>query len=239
MELGPFNGFGVEFKRRGGFYNGQLLLSEKGANVLKILARCGAMSGSQIRILTEASKSTMKTLIEKGFIDIYESGKTPPVYTLGQGGAEIINASYRIWDTIGLLRTVAANQLWVNLFWPDAEWDPYREFPVLTKGSSRYLVAAPRLRIEEPVLASKVFNYEDRVIIVAASERQLRETILLDPLAPERVRYTWDVLLKDGVTFYRLNGSRLVLDSIFSSQNHTEKIPEKIFQKSIDSRMAI
>jgi hypothetical protein len=83
------------------------------------------------------------------------------------------------------------------------------------------------MRPGEPVLASRVFNYEGRVIIVAASVEQLKE---LDPPAPEKVRYTWDALLKDGVTFYRLNGNGLVLDDAFSSENR------KVIKKSIDIR---
>jgi len=234
VELGPFNGAEVEFKRRSGYYNGQLLVSKRAAGVIKAIAVCGALSGNQIRALTGtlSHKSTMTALVARGFVDIYESGKTPPVYTLGQGGAEIMDESYRMWDTIELLRTVAANQLWVCLsrLWPDAGWDPYGEFPVLTKGSSRFLVAAPRMRPGEPVLASRVFNCEGRVIIVAASVEQLKE---LDPLAPEKVRYTWDALLKDGVTFYRLNGSGLVLDDAFSSENR------KVIKKVLTSERAL
>ncbi|MGQ9826080.1 MAG: hypothetical protein ACUVSK_14050, partial [Desulfotomaculales bacterium] len=57
---------------------------------------------------------------------------------------------------------------------------------------------------------ARAFALSGRVFVVAASKEQVEELPL--PPGPEMVRYTWDALLKDGLFFYRLDGSFLVPD---------------------------
>lgn len=231
MNLGPFNGQNVEFKLESHAYTGSLLVSEKDARVLAALRDCGAMSANQIRrYISAKSLRPMESLVKKGFVDAYVSGKTPPVYALGRGGAEILGVPYRTWKTLELLRLVAANQLWVHMreVWPDATWNVEDDFPVLTRNGRAYFVVAPRLRQGEGVLVGRAFACSERVFVVAAAKEQIPEFPL--PLNPAGVRYTWDALLKDGAAFYRFESERLVPDASFG--------PEKIFSQTVDSQAA-
>lgn len=238
MELGPFHGNGVQFKCRSGFYDRGIINSEVACRVVGVLAQCLALSRNQVADLTGLSKESLKRvmswLVGGGFVDEYVSGRTPPVYALGCGGADLMAVPYERWETSVLLRLVAANQLWVRLsrVWPDACWDPRGEYPELSRGGLRFLVAAPRLRPGEDVLALRAFNFLDgaKLIVVAASRAQALE-VARQVSVPESARFTWDVLLRDRVEFYRLSRGDLVFDRGFAA----EKIFEKNFLKPLDT----
>lgn len=213
MELGPFHGRNLEVSIRSEPYTGAVVAGERDAAVLKALCECGAMSGNQVRKYLGVEKlRPMERLVRKGIVDAYAFNAAPPVYALGRGGAEILDVPYRRYGKLELLRLVAANQLWLWLrkAWPDASWDVSWDYPVLNRSGREYLVAAPRLVPGESVYVARAFALSGRVFVVAASKEQVEEFPL--PPEPEMVRYTWDVLLKDGLFFYRLDGSFLVPD---------------------------
>lgn len=218
-ELGPFSGL-YEYRKRGGGYSGGTVIvsSGKDAAVLEALKACGVMSAYQLKLyLGVRELNSMAGLARRGLVDVYESGKTPPLYALGPAGADLLGVPYRVYRGLEVCRLAAANQLWVWLrkVWPDAEWDVCGGYPLLVRRGIVYVVAAPRYRVGEGVYLAGAYAAGERVLVIMAHGDQYRELPL--PSDPGRVRYTWDNLLKEGVRFYKLEGSRLVEDAVFSA----------------------
>lgn len=230
--MGPFNGKGVEFRHRPGKYTGKFIVEDSGPKIMVEIGRCGALSRHQVAALTECSNAAkvLKRLAMKGYLDEYISGQCPPVYSLSIKGAEILKVRYRAWETAKLLRQVAANQLWVQLgrLWPDARWDASGEYPVLSRGDTNYLVAAPRLLPNEKAYAFRAYNFmgQSPLLYVAAAYEQAIELARISE--SPAVRYTWDDLLKDGVSFYIKNGDSLIPDKEFETKKLQNLSPEYI-----------
>lgn len=217
---GPFHGFGTEFRLYSQPYRGGIITSPVDARVINVVHQSKALSRNQISSLVKSrsARSAVTRLVRAGYLDEYQSGTTPPIYTLGRGGAEIKEVPYRWWKTLELLRMVAANQLWVCLssVWPEAEWvsGPVAQ---LVRGALSFAVIAPRQMAGESVFAVQRINAlqpTERLIVVAATELQAKEIV---SLVGQRgnVRYVWDAVLVHGPLFYVYDGQNLVVDEGF------------------------
>lgn len=235
--MGPFNGSGVEFKCRPGYYSGRFIVEESGARILTAIGQCGVLSRHLISIITGCANTAkvLKRLAAKGYLDEYTSDRCPPVYSLGKKGAEILNARYRKWDSIRLLRMVAANQLWVQLskMWPNSVWDTTGDYPVLSKVGASYMIVAPRLADREKHFALRAVNLAGKnpLLVVAATQEQALDLARLNPEGT--VRYTWDDLLRNGVFFYYLENDKLELDQDFEDKKFFDKNNEDIVDREI------
>lgn len=235
--MGPFNGSGVEFKCRPGYYSGRFIVEESGARILTAIGQCGVLSRHLISVITGCANTArvLKRLAAKGYLDEYTSDRCPPLYTLGKKGAEILNARYRMWDSVHLLRMVAANQLWIQLkkMWPNSVWDANGNYPILSKVGTSYMVAAPRLVDKEKIYALRAVNLagQNPLLVIAATQEQ---ALALARSNPEgAVRYTWDDLLRGGVFFYYMEGDKLVLDKDFEDKKFYENNYSNIVDKEI------
>ena len=235
--MGPFNGSGVEFKCRPGYYSGRFIVEESGARILTAIGQCGVLSRHLISVITGCANTArmLKRLAAKGYLDEYTSDRCPPLYTLGKKGAEILNARYRMWESVRLLRMVAANQLWIQLkkMWPNSVWDANGNYPILSKVGTSYMVAAPRLVDKEKIYALRAVNLagQNPLLVVAATQEQ---ALALARSNPEgAVRYTWDDLLRSGVFFYYMEGDKLVLDKDFEDKKFYENNYSNIVDREI------
>ena len=229
--MGPFGREGVEYRHIKGRYRGGLLLEESGAKVMRALAACGVLSSNQLLALSGLSRRALRVLprlVEKGYLDCYESPSAPRLYALSEKGAGLLGVPYRVWDAGGLLRLAAANQFWLQArdALPGSEWDASGETPVLLRGGLRFLVLAPRAGLFERVLAVKQLNgAADRAFVVAVSEEAAYEIACGCP-AGRPVRYTWDDELKDGFAVYRFEGGAFLADLV------TAAAPKNFSKKS-------
>lgn len=236
--MGPFNGSNTDYQLKQGVYTGRLIVEESSGRVLEAIKNCGVLSRHQAALITDCKivPKIVGRLASKGYLDEYISKTSPPLYSLGKKGAEIMGVEYRTWDTTPLLRLAAANQLWAQIrkMWPGAEWNTTVEFPVVTVAGISFAVATPRLIPRENFYTILAYNHlgDKRLLVVAAEQEQAAE--LSRAIAnPDIVRYTWDDLLKDGAVFYYSSGKRLLKDKTLNSKNFS-----KIFVKPIDGNIA-
>lgn len=219
--MGPFGREGISYIHKKGRWIGQLLVEENGAKIMQALAQCSVLSTMQAIVLSgcgKNSKAVLPRLVEKGYLDSYDGGRAPKLYSLGEKGAELMGKTYRIWDTSGLLRLAAANQFWLQIrrTRPNLLWDTSsKESPVLEREGVKFAILAPRRGKFDKVLTLRFLNKcQDRVFIVAPDEDYALEIALNCPTG-RMVRYTWDDELKDGLTLYGLRGKEFVADTAF------------------------
>ncbi len=238
--MGPFNGSNTDYQLKRGIYTGRLIVEESSGRVLEAIANCGVLSRNQAALITDCKNApkTIGRLASKGYLDEYISKTSPPLYSLGKKGAEILGVAYKTWDTIPLLRLAAANQLWsqIRKMWPGAVWNTAGGCPVVTASGVSFVIAAPRLIPRENFYAILTYNHigANRLLVVAASQEQTEE--LSTSIAnKDIVRYTWDDLLKDGATFYYSSGKKLVKDKGLNSERNFKKS----YLKPIDGNLAV
>ena len=225
--MGPFNGSNTEYVRKRGVFTGRLIVEQSSKKIFEVVLNCGVLSRHQIVLLANSKtiSKTVGSLTSKGYLDEYISKSSPPLYSLGKKGAEILNVPHRTWNTTSLLRLVASNQLWIQAkkIWPNSKWDTVGKFPVLTIGETSFVVIAPRLRPRENFYTILACNQREnkRLLIVAATQNQAEE---LAQSIPDNVRFTWDGLLKNDIVFYRSVNKKLLKD----------EIPKNIIPKTID-----
>lgn len=232
--MGPFGKEGITYKHVKGKWIGRLLVEENGYKIMQALAQCSVLSVAQAVALSGCGKNSrdvLPRLVEKGYLDCYESQQAPKLYSLGEKGAELMGMNYRTWDTGGLLRLAAANQFWLQwlkMEWLGSKWDTSGEFPLLKNGEVKFAVLAPRRgHIDQLLVLRQLNKCQDRVFIVAPDEICAIGIALSCP--PGRlIRYTWDDELREQLTLYQLEGKRFVVDTAFRS-------PEENFSKAAQS----
>jgi len=233
INVGPFGREGIEYKHIKGIYTGRMLVEESGCRMMQALAACGVLSSRQMLALSGAgrySRKVLPRLVEKGYLDCYESSSAPRLYSLSEKSAELFGVPYRVWDTSELLRLAAANQFWLQAreIWPGSNWNALGEVPVMVRSGVKYVVLSPRAGQFEKVLAVRHLNRaRERVFVVAPDEETALEIAVSCP--PGRlVRYTWDDELKDKFALYRFDGRMFVVDTVAAS-------PKIFLEKSIEN----
>lgn len=237
--MGPFGKEGISYNHTKGKWNGQLLLEASGAKIMKTLAICGVLTKNQAIMLSGCGKnrrSIFQRLVEKGYLDSYEAEQSPKLFSLSEKGAEEMGVPYRTWDTGGLLRLAAANQLWIQIkdVWPGATWSTHGETPVIERSGIRFAVIAPRVGHVDRMLALMFLNKcMDRVLIVAVEQAHALELAYNCP--PGRmVRYTWDSELRDGVSIYRFEDKAFAVDVSYTKNIVNEENQVLTGNRSID-----
>ncbi|MGB9866525.1 MAG: hypothetical protein ACPLPR_01255 [Bacillota bacterium] len=183
--------------------------AEAQAHLLELAGKLKFFTRRQaVRVLGPCAGKHLRVLHGAGYLDVLETGRTPPVYMPGPGVLEVLGVEARGCRMPHILRTVAANQLYAVLGgaveyeatgedWPTA---------VLGAGERTYLVLAPRLWPEEDVWldwAVSGLDPEARVIVVAPSETGAMEAAQTCAARGVTARYTWDAELKDGFALFR------------------------------------
>lgn len=227
--MGPFGREGVVYKHIKGIYTGRLLVEESGYRIMQTLAQCGVLTKVQA-VLAGCGKNikgVFPRLVEKGYLDCYEGEHVPNLYSLSEKGAELMEVPYRTWDTGGLLRLAAANQLWLQIkeAWPGSTWVTSGEAPSLERAGIKFFVLAPRQGHVDRMITLRYLNKcQDRVFIVATDEAHAMEIALNCP--PGRmVRYTWDDKLRNGLHLYCLEGKQFVEDTAFKApENKSQNV---------------
>jgi hypothetical protein len=216
---GPFSSaLGLTLRREARPDVGAVISHPQDAVVLKLFPVHLVLSSYQVAGLAGlsegAAKESVKRLFRLGFLDRLLTGVTPPLYALGEAGANLFGAWRREWDAASAFRLAAANQLCLALkrVWPELDWKAGPGLGAAAKFSRKereYWVLAPRCGEAARAISSlKLFPQGFRVIVVAGDENLAAEIAGACPAA--QARYTWDVLLKDGPpVFYRWNGAGL------------------------------
>lgn len=216
---GPFSSaLGLTLRRESRPDVGAVVSHPQDAAVLKLFPVHLVLSSHQVAGLAGLSEGTAKESVKRlfrlGFLDRLLTGAAPPLYALGEAGANLFGAARRSWDAAAAFRLAAANQLCLAMkrVWPDLEWKAGPGLGAtarLSRGEKEYWVLAPRCgEAARAAMALRVFPPASRVIVVAGDRDLAAEIACACPAAP--ARYTWDVLLKDGPpVFYRWNGAGL------------------------------
>lgn len=221
MARGPFSVVGgIEFVREERPDLGAVIAHPQDGLVLNLFREFEVLTSHQVmelgRLTEGAAKESVKRLFRLGYLDRLVTGRTPPLYTLGEAGARLFGVWEKEWDVVAAFRTVAANQLCAAL----RRTGEVRNWEVGAKGRAtarftwndrEYWVLAPRCGAGEVAWAASVLNVFPpafRVIVVCGDE-EVAARVAPAGRGPQ-VRYTWDALLKEGpVVLYRWAGGSL------------------------------
>lgn len=197
---------------------GFVVRSDTQAELIDLAARLKFFTKHQaVRLLGAAAERQLKALHKAGYLDLLLTGRTPPIYTQGPGLAELLGTQRPQVRMPGLLRVVAANQLYICLGGIVRYEAAGEEWPtaVLIAGSNIYWVLAPRLWPGEDLWLDSAVDCMDadaRLIIVAPSEQHALDMAASLVTKGILVRYTWDTELKDAFCLFRYTARGFVVD---------------------------
>lgn len=224
---GPFSGVpdgNLPMRRVSAGRSYGTVTSPEAARVMRTVVQCKVLSRRQVAALAQlgddGAKKAVDRLFRLGFLDRLETPGTPPLYVAGPEAVKRFSLVPEEWDILRALRLAAAAQLYLRFRerWPGADYRPEPHLGLtasMALGSQEYGVLCPRLWPGDVPWCQEMAEAlptDARLIVVAGDGEQARELARLLPDLP--LRFTWDVMLGDGLRLWRREGKKIVEDPL-------------------------